>query len=133
MYSKLLVISFILCANSLFAQSQGENKKLQQALKTPSDLQSLKPQGTVTKRTAPLLSTTEDIRGQIKTPQELFNWIFSMSPIATAPNSPIALQTNSVSNTHSIPTGIKLASDQPIEERKIEIPKDISKISNQGQ
>ncbi|MFD2553103.1 hypothetical protein [Sphingobacterium tabacisoli] len=133
MYSKLLVISFILCAHSLFAQSHGENKKLQQAINMPSDMQSLKPQSTVTKRTAPLLSTTEDIRGQIKTPQELFNWMFSMSPIVTVSNSPVALHSTSVSDTHLLPTDIKLASDQPIEERKIEKPKDISKMSNQGQ
>lgn len=133
MYSRLLILSFIFCANSLFAQSHGENKKLQQVLNTPSDIQNTKPQVPVTKRTAPLLSTSEDIRSQIKNRQELLNSMCSMSPIAgTTANSP-TLQSRSISNTKPNPSNVKLASEQPMEERKIEVSKDILKINNQGQ
>lgn len=133
MYSKLLILSFILCANSLFAQSNRENDKLQRILNASGDNQNGKPQPIDATRTFVPIPNNEDKRSQIKNRQELLNWIFSTSPTAgTTINSP-TLQSRSVSNTKSSPSNVKLASDQPMEERKIEVSKDILKISNQGQ
>ena len=133
MYSRLLILSFIFCANSLFAQSSKENEKLQRILNVSGDSQNGKPQILNATRTSWPISGNEDKRSQIKSREELLNWIFSASPIAGGTATSPTLQSRSISNTKPNPSNVKLASEQPMEERKIEVSKDILKISNQGQ
>lgn len=133
MYSRLLILGFILCANSLFAQSSKKNEKVQQILKLSGDSQNGKPQILNATRTSFPISGNEDKRSQIKSREELLNWIFSASPIAGGTATSPTLQSRSISNTNPTPSNVKLASDQPVEEQKIEMPKDILKTSNQGQ
>ena len=133
MYSRLLILGFILCANSLFAQSSKKNEKMQQILKVSGDSQNGKPQILNATRTSWPISGNEDKRSQIKSREELLNWIFSASPTAGGTATSPTLQSRSISNTKPSPGNVKLASDQPVEEQKIEIPKDILKTNNQGQ
>ncbi|MDR2282195.1 MAG: hypothetical protein LBE37_03240 [Sphingobacterium sp.] len=92
----------------------------------------MKSQVLDTQRTISPLATTKDIRSQIKNRQELLNWIFSTSPIAGNTTNSSAMQSRLVSTT-TTSANVKLASDQPMEERKIEVAKDVPKVSNQGQ
>ena len=133
MYSRLLILGFILCANSLFAQSSKKNEKVQQILKVSGDNHNAKPQILNATRTSLPISVNEDKRSQIKSREELLNWIFSASPIAGGTATIPTLQSRSISNTNPTPSNVKLASDQPVEEQKIEMPKDILKTNNQGQ
>lgn len=132
MYSRLLILSFILCANSLFAQSSKKNEKVQRILNVSGDSQNGKPQILNATRTSLPISGNEDKRSQIKSREELLNWIFSASPIAGGTATSPTLQSRSISNTKPNPSNVKLASEQPMEERKIEVSKDILKINNQG-
>lgn len=119
MYKIVFISIFTLFTGCLFAQSGQTNNKTKRAL--------------TAKNTNPASIAVEDERSRIKSPEELWKWIFSAAPLATSSVATIGIQSKSISDVMPKPSPVRLASDQPREEKKPEAPKELPKPGNQGQ